>query len=82
MEYDGASQQLNSQRVQVETARQDLEAALERGNASNKRLADIELANAKSRFDTIKAQIGGSEVKAAATGIFFALRPLACRERR
>lgn len=69
MEYDGATQQLNSQRIQVETARQDLEAVLERGNASNKRLADIELANAKARFDAIKTQIGGSEVKAAATGI-------------
>ena len=69
MEYDGAGQQLNSQRLQVEAARQDLEALLERGNASNRRLADIELANAKARFDAIRAQIGGSEVKAAATGI-------------
>lgn len=69
MEYDGAIQQLNSQSLQVEAAKQDLEAALERGNASARRLADIELANAKARFDAIRVQIGGGEVKAAATGI-------------
>jgi multidrug efflux pump subunit AcrA (membrane-fusion protein) len=69
MEHDGAAQQLNSQRLQVETARQDMEAVLERGNASNRRLANIELANASSRFDTLKAQIGGSEVRTTATGI-------------
>ncbi len=73
-EYDGLVQQRDAQRSTATGSRLDLQTALERGSADNRRLADLELQNAKSRFADIQAQADGAVVRAPVDGIV--TRPL------
>lgn len=68
-EYDGLVQQRDIQRNTAASARLDLQAALDRGSADNRRLAELELQNAKARLADLQAQADGSIVRAPVAGI-------------
>lgn len=68
-EYDGLVQQRDMQRNTAAGARLDLQAALDRGSADNRRLADFELQNATSRLADLQAQADGGVVRAPVAGI-------------
>jgi HlyD family secretion protein len=68
-EYDGLVQQRDSQRNTATGSRLDLQTTLERGSADNRRLADLELQNAKSRLADLQAQADGAIVRAPVEGI-------------
>jgi len=68
-EYDGLVQQRDTQRISVASAQQDLQTTLDRGSADNRRVAELELANARARLADLKQQVDGTMVRAPATGI-------------
>lgn len=72
-EYDGLVQQREAQRVTVAGARQDLQTAQERGSANNRRLAELDLANAKARLAELRQQMEGTTIRAPTAGIL--IRP-------
>lgn len=68
-EYDGLVQQRDMLRNSAAGASLDLHTTLERGNADNRRLAELELQNARARLDDLKAQAAGQAVRAPIDGI-------------
>jgi len=68
-EYDGLVQQRDTQRVGVASARQDLQTTMERGNENNRRLVELDVANAKARLSDLKQQVDGTIVRAPVAGI-------------
>lgn len=74
-EYDGISEQLKIQRLQLEGTKQDLEAVLERATASNKRLSMLELDSARSKLLDLQNQKARCVVVAPVSGLI--LRPAA-----
>lgn len=68
-EYDALIQQRDTQRVTVASGRQDLQTTLERGSSDNRRLAELELTNARARLADLQQQVDGGTVLAAAAGI-------------
>jgi HlyD family secretion protein len=68
-EYDGLVQQRDTLRNGATGSRLDLQSTLERGSADNRRLADLELLNAKSRLSDLQGQVDGSVVRAPVDGI-------------
>jgi RND family efflux transporter MFP subunit len=68
-EYDGLVQQRDTQRVGAASARQDLQTTMERGNANNRQLAELDLANARARLSDLKQQVDGTMVRAPVAGI-------------
>lgn len=68
-EYDGLVQQRDTQRNAATGSRLDLQTTLERASLDNRRLADLDLQNAKSRLADLQAQAKGSTVRAPAEGI-------------
>ncbi|WP_245896677.1 efflux RND transporter periplasmic adaptor subunit [Sphingomonas fennica] len=68
-EYDGMLQQLRTQRTAVATANEDMRVALERGNGPNRRVAMLELANARARLAVLNAQFTGAVIRAKDAGI-------------
>lgn len=68
-EYEGILQQGRSQHMGLAAARQDLAAALKRGEGSNRRVTALELGNARARLAEVEAQRAGAIVRAPATGV-------------
>lgn len=68
-EYDGMVQQRDSQRNTVAGAKDDVTAALERGNDENRQLVMLELENTQSRLNDLKQQMAGAKVATAVAGI-------------
>ena len=68
-EYDGLVQKRDTLRNGATGSRLDLQSTLERGSADNRRLADLELLNAKSRLSDLQGQVDGSVVRAPVDGI-------------
>ncbi|KMO15470.1 efflux RND transporter periplasmic adaptor subunit [Methylobacterium indicum] len=68
-EYDGLVQQRDTQRNGATGSRLDLQTTLERASPDNRRLADLDLQNAKSRLADLQAQADGSTVRAPVEGI-------------
>ncbi|WP_279356825.1 HlyD family secretion protein [Methylobacterium indicum] len=68
-EYDGLVQQRDTQRNGATGSRLDFQMALERASPDNRRLADLDLQNAKSRLADLQAQADGSTVRAPVEGI-------------
>jgi len=68
-EYDSLIQQQRNQEMALAAARQDLEITLKRGQGANRRIADIELANARARLSEIDAQIAGATVRSPVDGV-------------
>jgi len=68
-EYDGISEQLNIQRLQLDSAKQDMEVVLERATANNKRLSILELDSARSRLLELQKQKACHVVVAPVSGL-------------
>jgi multidrug efflux pump subunit AcrA (membrane-fusion protein) len=72
-EYDTLVQQRDSQKLTVAGAQQDLTVAAARGGPEVRRLAELDLENAKAKFGDIKQQVDGADVRAPGPGVL--LRP-------
>jgi multidrug efflux pump subunit AcrA (membrane-fusion protein) len=68
-EYRGLQQQQRSQVLQLQSAREDLDQALARGNADALRIAEFELANADARVADVEAEIARAVVVAPVSGV-------------
>lgn len=68
-DYDSLVQQRNQQKVTLEGLRQDLETTLSRGGEQPRRVADLELQNAREKYGHLQAQIAARIIKAPSTGI-------------
>ncbi|MDX3885461.1 MAG: HlyD family efflux transporter periplasmic adaptor subunit [Sphingomonas sp.] len=76
-EYDGLLQQQRTQRMAVTSANEDLRATMERGGGPNRRMAMLELENARARLTAVNAQFAGAVIRAKDAGII--VRPPAGR---
>jgi HlyD family secretion protein len=68
-EYDGLVQQRDTQKKAVASAGMDLQTTLARGDANSRRLAELDLQNARSRLTDVMAQADGKVVCAPIGGI-------------
>lgn len=73
IEYDGIMEQLKAQRLQLTSARQELDTALQRGDAEHRRLASLELETAGKRLAELKRRMEAGLVEAPVPGLL--LRP-------
>jgi multidrug efflux pump subunit AcrA (membrane-fusion protein)/GAF domain-containing protein len=62
-------QQQRNQELQLQSAQQDLQATLQRGDEQNLRTAELELANAETRAREIENDLRNSEVRAPVSGV-------------
>jgi HlyD family secretion protein len=72
-EYDALAQQRDSQKLALGSARLDLAEVSKRGGSDSRRLAQLDLENAKAKLMDIRRQLDGAVIKAPAAGIV--LRP-------
>jgi HlyD family secretion protein len=72
-EYQNLVQQRDSQKLVVAGAQQDLSVTASRGGSDGRRLAELDLENAKARLADLQQQIDGTILRAQAAGIL--LRP-------
>lgn len=68
-EHRNLLQQQRNQALQMQAARQDLEATLARGDAENVRIAELELANAEVRVRDLEGDIAAAVVTAPVSGV-------------
>ncbi len=73
-EYDGLIQQRRSQEMVLAGARQDLAAVLAQGAGSARRVAALELGNARAQMARLDGQAAGALVRAPAAGVI--VRPV------
>ncbi|WP_096704809.1 HlyD family efflux transporter periplasmic adaptor subunit [Magnetospirillum sp. 15-1] len=75
VEYDGVAEQLKAQQLQFGSAKQELEAALKRGDSDHRLLAALELETAHRRLAELKRRMDAGLVEAPTGGLL--LRPAA-----
>ncbi len=68
-DYESLAQQRNQQKGTLEGLKQDLETTLSRGSEKFRRVAALELENAREKYDRLQAQIAAKVVKAPGAGI-------------
>ena len=69
IEYEGAKQQYTSQQLDYQSAQEELQATLEKGNEENKNIAKLERDNAQSKLKELEAQLKQSSVAAPVSGV-------------
>lgn len=69
MEVDTLKQQIRSQEQDVIAAQEELQTVLARGNGEDRKIAEMELANAQVRYQALVAQIERQIVKAPFSGV-------------
>ncbi|WAH57367.1 efflux RND transporter periplasmic adaptor subunit [Pseudomonas silvicola] len=69
MEVDTLSEQIDNQQLEVTAAQEDLNSALAKGRGDSLRIAQMELANAKARYDGIESLRKGQVIEAPYAGI-------------
>ncbi|MBL4692877.1 MAG: HlyD family efflux transporter periplasmic adaptor subunit [Magnetovibrio sp.] len=74
-EYNATVNELKAQKLQLKTARQDLDVVLKKGNGEHLRLAALQLDNATKRLEDLQRQVANGNVKAPVSGLV--LRPTA-----
>jgi len=73
MEVEALEQQLRLQRLDLSASQAELQAAEARGQGDNRRIAEMELANAQARYDSLLSLQVQRELRAPFAGII--LRP-------
>ncbi|WP_200866299.1 efflux RND transporter periplasmic adaptor subunit [Pseudomonas syringae] len=73
MEVDSLEQQARIQRLDMAASQSELRAVLQKGMGENRQIADMELANARSRYQALQAVHANRELVAPFAGIV--LRP-------
>ena len=68
-EYTQLVQQLRGQELQLEAARQDLRSTQDRASEENRRIAEIELANARAKLAGLRGDLSRAEVIAPVSGV-------------
>ncbi len=68
-EHRNLLQQQRNQALQMQAARQDLEATLARGDSENLHIAELELSNAQVRVRDLEADIAAAVVTAPVSGV-------------
>lgn len=68
-EYDGLVRQRQNQAVALAAAQQDLAAVLRRGQGADRRVASLELQNARARLAELNDQVAGAVVRAPVAGV-------------
>jgi PAS domain S-box-containing protein len=68
-ESEGAKQQYISQQLDYQTAQEELQAILEKGNEKNKNIARLEMDNAHSKLKELELQLKQSSVTATVSGV-------------
>lgn len=68
-EYEGVVQQRDNQQTQVESNRQDFQATLQRGDADNRQLLELDLQNAADKLNELKQQLSGAKIASAVSGV-------------
>ena len=68
-EYTQLVQQLRAQELQLDAARQDLRTTQDRASGENRRVAEIELANARTKLASLRADLSRAEVLAPVSGV-------------
>ena len=68
-EYTQLTQQVRGQEMQLQAARQDLQATADRASEENRRVADFELANARAKVATLRTDLSHAEVLAPVSGV-------------
>ncbi len=74
MEVDTLEQQVKVQQLDLAAAREELNATLDKGTGENRQIADMELANAQSRYQALQVQQAQRELVSPFDGIV--VRPL------
>jgi len=69
MEVEALEQQLLMQRLDLSSAQAELRAAQARGEGDNRQIAEMELANAQARHDSLRALHARRELRAPFAGI-------------
>ncbi|RMQ44916.1 hypothetical protein ALQ04_01428 [Pseudomonas cichorii] len=73
MDVDSLEQQARVQRLDMTASQSELNAVIEKGRGENRQIADMELANAQSRYQALQALHARREIDAPFAGIV--LRP-------
>ncbi|MEN1832488.1 HlyD family efflux transporter periplasmic adaptor subunit [Pseudomonas lijiangensis] len=73
MDVDSLEQQARVQRLDMTASQSELNAVMEKGKGENRQIADMELANAQSRYQALQALHARREIEAPFAGIV--LRP-------
>lgn len=68
-EHRNLLQQARNQELQLDSARQDLQATLARGDATQLATAELELLNAEGKLRELEADLANAEVRAAVSGV-------------
>ncbi|CDG21423.1 Membrane Secretion protein HlyD [Xenorhabdus poinarii G6] len=69
MEVETLEQQLRRQLTELASAKDDLASTRQKGSAGNVRVAEMELQNATSRYQTLQEQYAHKEIKAPFSGV-------------
>ncbi len=69
MEVETLEQQLRRQLTELASAKDDLASTRQKGSAGNVRVAEMELQNATSRYQTLQEQYTHKEIKAPFSGV-------------
>ena len=76
-ELDDLEQQASQQRMDLEAARREVESTRAKGQGDNRQIAEMDLANASVKYETLQAQLDGRTVRAPFAGIVVAAPGLA-----
>ena len=68
-EYTQVVQQLRGQELQLQATRQDLQATQDRASEENRRIAEIELTNARAKLAGLRSDLSRAEVLAPVSGV-------------
>lgn len=74
-EYDGELQQLEDQRLDVASAREALASTLQRGDATERQIAALELENAEIKAKRLRETIAEATIASPIDGIIVAAKP-------
>lgn len=68
-EYEGAKQQYENQQLDYQSAQEELQATLEKGNEKKRNIAKLEMDNAQSRLKELEMELKQSSVAAPVSGV-------------
>ncbi len=68
-EYDSVRESFESQKLDYNSAKESLESALEKGDEKHLNIARLSLANARYKFESLKAKQNKSVIKAPVKGV-------------
>ena len=68
-EYEGAKQQYAGQKLDLQSAQEEIEAIIAKGNEKNRKIAELEMENAQARVKEAEQQLNTAAVAAPVSGV-------------